>query len=418
MSIAPFPRGSLLACAATLVAATAVSAQDSPVFALLPEARNMPAPDWLRPGIRLTYYAAVGVSTGGQFVRDANGNYRIEGREGKYKIYEGGTAGSGHGYIELNVAALEDKAVAVQVRNFPLLDANPLSVPKYAGASGFVVPGGGTDYWVHPAALEELARQAGQTAGFLVGPVEYELDGRKVPAIRVGDKDTGYTYDLRSGVLLFMMIRSKVAGKNPVRTEDGRIYDGSGSSAFMLQFRGFRQVDLPWRGGAMPKWLATTKTLRYDGGSTLAMAGVPPATVPLSARMELIGGGRTWVKYKQTTTAGSPPEVGGVPMMPTTTEVVAGPAQIGGVWLPPEEIEKLRPGTTIDRDAWTHLVTTVEYVGEVDGRRVCVLAETSPSYRLEYHYDLRSGGLVRGSMREDLGMGMVTEVVATLSAAR
>ncbi len=55
----------------------------------------------------------------------------------------------------------------------------------------------------------------------------------------------------------------------------------------------------------------------------------------------------------------------------------------------------LKKGQVIDRDPLTKLTTTVTAIGQVGARRTVVITEENEIERMEYHYDARSGGLVR-----------------------
>ncbi len=391
-----------------------VAAQEAPFLALVPEARGMPAPAWVQPGARLTYYIGVGTSMGDRFVPAEQGGpddplYTIEGRPGKFALTKGGADGSGHGYLEVTVVAVDADAVALETRSFHLMGVGTTDTPKFGGAAGSVTATGACDWWIHPNALDALLARGSQPKGIAVARVNYDFDGRKMPAVYLAMKGAGYAFDAETGALLYRSEGGAIAGKDPAKLPDGTIVDGSGSSSSFLFFRGARQLALPWRGGAMPKWLATTKSLTYEGAHALKQPGFDAGTIATSVRQEITGGGTNWVRTKQTVENAAVP--GAPPSAPMSLERVFGPGQASGLWLPPETLAQLRKGQVIDpRDRWTHVTTAVSLVGSADGRQVAVLTETSPSYRMDSHYEIETGRLVRFVMTEPQLGEMYTEI--------
>lgn len=378
----------------TLFASTASAG----ILEMIPEARKLPAPDWVRAGGRITYYVAVGTGTAKTLVRDPDGEWKLKDEPGTFGIQEASNAGSGHGYLEVQITAADPRQVALQLRYFVLMDERTNGPPKPAGETGLLSLPGESDYWVHPKALQALLRRAARKdKGLLVGRMEYGLDGKQVKAIAVKIGKTSYIYDEASGVLLQSIASAATTAKDWYIMPNGEKLQGHASTTYMIRFRGFRRVSLPWAAGPMPAWLTNAHTMVYAGETVLQAAeGLPPPRLPVTTKIEFLEHGAAWVRYRATQETGAN---SGVPQLPSRYERVSGPGQLGGLWIAPAELAKLKAGQVLDgKDKWTQMTARVAQVGPVGGTPAVVIAEEGPMGRLEYVYDRRRGALIQARM--------------------
>ncbi len=408
----------------TLVAglASAARAQEPALLQLLPEAKRMAVPDWVKAGMRATYYIGVGTHAGdylyltGERKHDVQ-DYTIEGRQGHFVLKKGGVEGSGHGYLEVNVAAAEPAAAALETRYLILMGVGTADPPKFSGVTGGVPASGACDWWIHPQALELLVARGDAKRGIHAGRVKYRQEDREIPAVYFAAEGSLYTWEAATGLLLYRSEGAASPGKERLQMPDGSILDGSGGTKCFYYLRGLRQVDLPWREAGMPKWLATTKSITYEGENSLKQPGFAPTTITVSATHEFAGGGTNWIRTKLTLGQGG--GLGGAQQAPPAVERVFGPGTTSGLWIAPESLAALRAGQQIDaQDRWSHASIVVTHAGPRDGRDVVVITEQSPLFRIDCHYDKRSGGLVRWVLTEPQVGEMYTEVDLRLTGTR
>ena len=334
-------------------------AYDSNQFVeLLPGLRTARAPEWVRPGLRVTYYSSA--SSGG-------------GRHGS----------AGHGFTQVNVAAMNPNATVLDVRSYGLQGLEMTSpVLLIGGDSAVSVPGAGADWWLNPAVLQQVKEgQYGAEGESVVIRMPCTVAGKTYNALRFQYECRGsrisYMYDLASGLLL----QSNTATGHPGRQ--------------MLthnSFVGLRYLQLPWAAAGRVAWPGTFNVMNYRGTITVLVPGVPATAMPMTAQAQITARGPDWVRH---TVTSSFTAMAGMPPNTSVANRVSGLAQIGGVWLPPAALRTLRGGQVIDQDPSTKITTTVSYVGNgPTGAREVVISEVSQVQRLDYAYDLSSGLLV------------------------
>ena len=359
----------------------------------LQELRTAPAPDWVRPGMRLTFYSALGnVATGEEFwERDENGAWEdplTHERFSKRKAPDAGS-GSGHGYTQVNVVSMDGGVAVLEVRAY--------GYPRYEGplalisaSSTVTVPGFGNDWWANPGVLQRA--QTGRLRGLSVLRMNHDLDGKRYPALRLqfegkrsamltgmgGEVRTGelksrnvLVYSLDSGVLLYAATAAPTV---------------KGTTFTHATLKNTRVVSVPWAGRPAPAWLGQAREFSYSGALTVPVTG-RPTTIPLSAKFTLLRRGRDWAQFRSTSALASP-----IQGLPTTNqaELVTGSAQFGGLWIPPEAMGGLRAGQVLDRDPITGVTVSVS---RADGN-VVVISEANQIQRMDFTYRRDNGLMV------------------------
>ena len=355
------------------------------MVALLPALRTAPPPQWVRPGMRLTYYSAAASIPGRRhsYYRDEDGNWVDE--QGRRHRREDEPSASGHGYTQVNVVALGQVAV-LDVRSYSMVNVTgPPILLSQAGVAD--VPGCPGAWWVNPAVLRQAVGMQGE--GTVVLRMPYKIQNRTYQAIRIQytarNAKTAFVFDEPSGVLLFT--------NNSVFTPASQRTLLSYSS-----YRGTRTVQIPWAADAVPNWLATIQSLQYSGSHTVQVPGVQAIPLPMSAQAQIKSRGVNWLQYSLAVQVGG---VSGLPPSTSQAEAVSGYAQIGGLFVSPVGLSRLRQGQTIDQDPLTGVTTTVSQVGPSGGgRHVVVISEIGQMQRCDYAYDWQTGMLVGLSTSE------------------
>jgi hypothetical protein len=214
------------------------AAQDEPpadpIAILFPQLAKLPAPGWLKEGVRVTY-AVMGSSQDDE------------------------TTVAGGGYVQYDLIALDKRSAVANMRTFVENDAGGFT-PAPAG-SYVNLPGHG-EFWVNPAALEDAEQL--ESVRF-----EYTEGGRFVAE-----------FDQESGVLVF--------GSHSFVGNDGA--RGGGQLLLVTQ----RQIRLPWKGKGIPTWLEEDASFEFDGAFTrLDIAGnnIP---LPAAARFAVQQTSQRW----------------------------------------------------------------------------------------------------------------------------
>jgi hypothetical protein len=358
----------------------------------------------VKPGVRLIFYAASATVPGEvtQLIEDENGNIVGSTSGKKYKEIEV-TGSGGQGYVEIHVAYVDRQTAALDVRSYGK-DILSGAITILGTALGHIgPPHTGGEYWIHPQIL--LGIQQRLSPGQKILRMPYHLDGRTYNALRIQTTTSngfGYhTYDLQTGVLLSAG-GSSMGGSIPVLRGDKIMHGGGAGGTFigLMRFKSMRQLNLPWIGGAMPDWVARTRSLFYEGTKTNNVTAAGVYSFPITARLIFQQRGPGWLKYVQQGALIGPP---GMPSSEGQVERVVGTSQVGGLWIPPAALRQLRPGQVLDQDQFTHMRLQAR---DVDGSGAH-LVEEGPRSSRAYTYNTQNGMLVRYSDSKKLDM--VTE---------
>jgi hypothetical protein len=157
-----------------------------------------------------------------------------------------------------------------------------------------------------------------------------------------------------------------------------------------------KDVKVPWKAAAVPAWVGKFTKLDYEGVQSTVVAG----TGQLDQRVEVAITPRArhdgWLRFTNSLTvqtlAGMPPEQ-------SQSDGSGGPASIGGLWIGPDAIPKLKARQLIDRN---DITKTVISVSDVDSRSVTI-REVGQHHRIEWTYDAATGILVAVKTTTTLG---------------
>ena len=377
---------------AAIVRAQRASIDQNIFLDLLPGLKTAPAPAWLRPGTRITYLSAAAsiAAERAKLVEDPYGDWEVTYPDGSKKRFReediSGTGQAGAGHTVLSVVYLDRSVAVMEFRSYASLTyGGPSFLARLAGAVG--IPGAGSDFWMHPAVL---AQAPGLHLGteLTVLRMGYALHGRQYRVIRFQGKSSSWNYEETSGILFRSSATAETTVMVPPTGTSGPVTQRVGGTLIAQNtFMDVRTPPIPWAQAPAPSWFADARRVVYDGTFTLYVPGSPALSAPLRVTFDRQQFGGQWARYIQHEEM---PNVRGLPPMESTTTRVFGPAQIGGLWVPPDVQKQLRPGQVLDRDPATGIVATVS--GESGGG--FGISESNDLHRIDYLYDTRNGILV------------------------
>jgi hypothetical protein len=365
--------GVFLALTSTSFALNLPSGIENPMPVRFPQLLNAPAPSWLAEGMRATYSVLAGSSETEHF-------------EGKNL----GTGQAGNGINQLDVVAIENGQAAILNEAY----APGAGVQGYVSAAGVqgalrplvetasVATVGCGDFWCSPSVLQTIPVMADNN-GLTVQRLPFtSSDGKTYQAIRFdfidNDLQIALVYDLDTGILLYHTFdysSVSATGPNQVPT--------SGSRNAQYEFLNLRQVQLPWKDGNMPSWLAVGQSMSYQGQMSIQVQGASPMITPMSLQMSVLAAHNRFADLKLETYDQSTGST-------SASRVVRGVAELMGNWIPQEALAALNPGV-IDTDPYTGM--KVSLIQNSDNG--VVFEKTNQmDFRELYTYDL-SGKLVQ-----------------------
>lgn len=366
-------------------------------------------PPFMDVGYRLSWYAGGSTLAGSRLVPDPEGWIERDGQ--RYRV-EPTRGGGGVGVQQLDLVVASGGLLVADARGF--LDAA-------AGGGQFMASGVDVvigdlqalgEYWVAPARL--AAMQPGITGGTRVTRGIRRFGNADLEVVSIASsRPNGYsshTYDLASGVLLFGGTVDAQPGAR-ITDDSGRLLDDlRGSVGYThLAFLDVRRLEVPWLGAPGPAWLRPGTTVVYEGtrrAEFVQPSGLPPLPgdglrVAYAFEREL-GGALVATSIVE---AANP---AGVPMPPTTSRRVFATAGFDGLWIPPDALARLGPGTLLDRDPFTR--QDVVY-GGLSGDYHVIIVQAPGEYG-EFYYERGSGFLAftRHRRQADAVGVMVTEL--------
>lgn len=382
---------------------------------------GLQAMEWLKPGVRLTYYTSKGTSDtwGVNLVPDPNGQWMDKDHpERKYTEEQairmdrepGINFSGGYGARQSDVIAVEpDGRVAVDAKLFTMRpDLNALVLmPGGQGMVGSVEAA--PSLWIHPRSL------AATLATYEAGPREADatthvyrttftsLDGaRQFNAVRIVTRDASghiqQTYDLDSGVMLLesSAFSSFGTSKAPiVDVKTGQPWQGKrGTTVTYTRFIGTRQLKLPPGAADAPLPPTATPTGRrfmWTGGYKMQSnldpaldAQIPPSPIHIAGQVQQVGRGFALLAFTDVTP-------NAIPSFEPILRAV-GPGCLGEWIVSPALFNGLQPGAVLDSDPITK--NQLVFTGATpDG--LCWLEDRGPQHRYIYGYDPRTGQLRR-----------------------
>ena len=364
---------------------------------------NMGPPEWIKPGTRLTFYAAGAAVSQSRYqwkevlscAEGENSCWR-DVKTGKYYVRSdvlGASDGwaSGDGIYQIDVLAVEGTEIVYSQNLMGIWridDKNQIfTAPGASGgkAVGTVLDGA----WIHPGLLAQL--QEYNTDGLLILRGKYPLNGVTYQSIGFSSTGAGgslrqYTYDLQSGTLL--MATSSAKGATSPIAPPGQDPPAGKTQLFVTQFLGQRQRAIPGVNGTNPAWVASTNRLLYTGTyrKVNPVDGALLVTAPASLSVSINTRGKNWALLnvrKEIQFQGFQPVQG------NSVSSSSGP-----FWVDTQALASLRPQQVLDEDPISKGKVEVVSVGPGARGTSVTIADRVPGIETIATYDLTTGVLV------------------------
>lgn len=376
---------------------------------LVPAAAQAEAPPCIKPGTRLTYFGMTASIPGeyGKLVQDDNGRWIDKNTGKRYSEEEIGGSGTAAfnviqvGHVGGGVAELSTKLYTLDTATKKCGFAVGGGMVGHAGCAA--------DYWIHPAVLAQVPEVNQQ--GIRILRMPYTVDGRTYRAIRFQSEDiSGFqarVYDLETGLLIFHASRTQGPSVvTPPIGGSGRPGIGQGSTQVVTGWIvEVKDIDVPWRNAAPPRWIEQFRQLSYTGVQTSV---VPAAGTKLDRAMTATltpkARGSGWVRFTNRYFFESLP---GMPPNEATQDGACGTATVGGLWIAPEALAGLRPGQVIETNEKVGITIVVS---DVRAGAVTV-SETGPLHRTDCTYDTRTGILSAMTLMQQIGLARITHSI-------
>ena len=351
-------------------------------------------PDWVQPGMRLTWYGAAAsvAQSSYTYVEDENGTWEDPATGKRYRrTDESGEdmpTAAGEAYTEPDVIAVEGSDVVLVNTMYSIdllarqLTLNPLGGGRSPGA---LVDGA----WVNPALLQSVL--ATGYDGYQILRGGYTLGDSTYAAISFVSTGTGSyqasTFDTASGLLL----RTNTSTEGAASPIHGPLDDPQGNVQLSnTRLVGVRQRSLPGMSAPVPWWVAPGGQLAYTGSYTATNPLDPtagPWVFPMTSTVTFGDVGGTWATVASHTVT----DLGGSPQVSDGTSAT-GPT--GPYWYDPASLATMTPGDLLDEDPVTGARISVESAGSgSDGSVVTTVTEMN-GVTVRAGYDMRTGVLV------------------------
>lgn len=363
-------------------------AEEQALVTIMPQLKKLPAPEWVKPGMRLTYHASSALA----------------GAQALPKDQEGPSTYSGAGLVQIDIGAMAQGAVAADSKIWTIDPQGklPPTISTFAGRT--VLPAAGAEYWVHPEALKELVDRPIQP--LRVVRMKYTLNRKTYDAIRLetgrgaGVEMKSLTYDEPTGMLLLSTTAVRmVARRGPTDPNPTAM-----THLTRTELVSARQVNWPWIEDGMPEFAGKTRTMKFGGAQRITTA-VGAVEYPVFGTFTLGKAGKNFLPYHQSFVIRSDP-------LPSTVEYdrISAPGVLGGLYVSPKVLAALKQQQIIDEDPATGARTATGIFAR--GAKTISIAEYNPACMAEYVYDTQTGMLV-GVMVSQQSTGLATKVNLT-----
>jgi hypothetical protein len=307
---------------------------------LFPELRNLPAPTWFRPGVRVSYN-----------IISAN--------------FQGG--GAGGGIVQYDAVGLAAGWAMASAQTYNDNGAGNL-IPLGGPAPKIGLPAVG-EYWIHPAVLVNAERVANQNLS--VTRLNKSYLSQTVQVVRFQSTTQGgrtvWEFDAATGLLMFYSVEA-------------------GNSASQSTVAGFRTMNLPTQGVRAPNWVRPGVEMLFTGFQRQTIAGgVGNVDTPYAASLQIQLATPTWSLQTQRSFLNGI-ETG------SAVATVSGVGQISGaLWLPREALGRIGQGEVIV-DQQDSITGAQLRVGRAQNGAIYV-RELNQAYEMVYFYDPNLGSL-------------------------
>jgi len=344
------------------------SAEAGSAVDLMPEAKSLQAPSWVREGLRV-YYRTSSATIENPFAAASNAP-----KPPVVRVDQVST--SAPAVVRTDVIALAPRFSAT----YSTIFIGDLMIPwDDSSSSGFAGIG---EFWINPAALRDAAKRS--SSGLSAEPVHFEVGGKAYSALRLDSTQANPTryltwvFDTSTGLLLYQAQWMALADRGLAHLS-------------VAEFVSMRNMTLPWDGGVTPPWVKQGTRLTYQGSiQTWTPAGGRNIPIPAVLEVEMTSVGRNWSAARVKRVFSSDGEDQAITVY-SGTGLLA-----GGFWVPRANLARLRSGERLDRyDPIVGSSSEVGFVGATpEGVPVVAIFEWGAKYKRAWIYRSTDGMLL------------------------
>lgn len=374
---------------------------NSPLLFLVPQARDMTVPDWVKPGTRLTLYGMAGSTPeGGSSLEKSDKGEWVDPATGdRYSKVDAVGAG-GEGFAQFDVIAVGKHGVAISSNLYTIIQPGNPPQLLHTPMGGMTAAGAGpADLWVHPAILAQ-AKQF-HTPGFFMLRGNYTLPQGVFDCLCLVNRGSGsyssHAYDMKTGVLVSSTVTSQGKVAN-IRLPNEDAQRGNKGTT-ITKFVSIRQLNTPGVNGTNPPWVNNLRITHFAGQCQYVNQYDPNIQMTFPAKMDVTLGKRgvNWCSFVAKTVIQMP----GAPPQQSQLNGMCGPA--GAFWIDPRALTNLQPGQVLDEDPVTRIRTLV---ANANAQQVQI-AITGPGVGGQALYD-RNTGMLQAIQSVQRSTGMTT----------
>jgi hypothetical protein len=225
----------------------AEAAENSPLLLLVPEAANLGAPDWVKPGTRVTFYGMSGTTPEGGYTldKDPNGDWEDPATGERYAKNDAVGSG-GEGFGQFDVISVGKTGVALSFNLYTIIQpGNPPGLLHTPMGGMIAAAAGPADLWVHPDILQRA--QQFHSPNFFMLRGNYPIGDKTYPCLCIVNKSasaySSHAYDLRTGVLISSTVTTQGKMSNIRLPNEDAVRSNKGST--IIKFVSIRQVIAP-----------------------------------------------------------------------------------------------------------------------------------------------------------------------------
>ncbi len=337
------------------------------LLTLMPDARNMKAPTWVREGLR-AYYNVGANTVANPFLAAPDA---LPPTPSATQVSPTSPA-----IVRADVIALSSRFVATSSTMFI---GDPPVPWKDGSSEGYP---GICDFWVNIDAVRALEKNP--PAGVTMSSTKYKSGSGEHSAIRLD-------YTPAASASRFTWLFDSTSGLVLYQAEWRPLKDAAYAYVAVAEYGSMRYIALPWAAGVAPDWVQPRAAFSYQGSiRTWSPAAGQNLPIPAVLKVEILSAGRNWSVARIKRVFSGEPEDSFIKVHSGTGSLA------GGFWVPRAGLLKLKAGDKLDRyDPIVGSTVEVGYVGTATyGSEVVAIFEWGAKYKRAWIYRVADGRLV------------------------
>ncbi len=346
----------------------AVAPKDAPgdevLISLLPEAATMPAPAWLKEGLRVYYRTA-----GGELGKAQS---QAVAKLSEAPLQKPEDISVSPLLVRTDVTGIDGRLATTFSTMFIDMSFLPWEDDSSISSTGM------GPFWLNIELLKGAAAK-----GLKVEETQWKILNQTYDAMKISHSiaeapETHYVWlvEKSSGLLLYS---ARISRARP----------GAAIEVNAVEFYSMRYMGLPWSATSQPEFVKPGFTLAYDGNiQTWNPKTGPGLSVPALVTFRVDKADKKLITANLSRVYSADEQY--------NSRIIIGTSQIGGsFWMPQSIVSKFKVGQVLDRDPITNSIIEVSYIGETkDGTGRVVIFEFGKNYKRAWAFRASDGLLV------------------------